>query len=351
MNFDFCGSPARVVFGAGQIQALPDEIKRLGKSKAILLATPQQEAEAQEIADGLGLLCLGLIADARMHTPIDVTEKASAHVIKQGGDLLISYGGGSTTGLSKAIALQTGLPQIAIPTTYAGSEATPILGQTKGGLKTTLRDLAIRPDTIIYDPDLTRSLPYEMSVTSGLNAIAHAIGALYAKDRNPISSLMAVEAVRAFVQALPVIRSDLGDKRARERALYGSWLSGTVLGQVGMSLHHKLCHTLGGAFNTPHAATHAIMLPHTTAYNEVVASESLAPLNAIFDGPVGAGIYALEIALDAPRSLRELGLNEADLDHAAELALRDAYWNPRPVEGPAIRALLQDAWEGREPRP
>jgi maleylacetate reductase len=152
-----------------------------------------------------------------------------------------------------------------IATTYAGSEVTPILGETEGGLKTTKRDPRILPEAVIYDPDLTLGLPVGMSVCSGLNAMAHAVEALYAQDRNPISSWQAIEGIRALKDALPRIVAKPDDADARSRALYGSWLCGTVLGTVGMALHHKLCHTLGGSFDLPHAETHAILLPHSAA--------------------------------------------------------------------------------------
>jgi maleylacetate reductase len=256
---------------------------------------------------------------------------------------VVSYGGGSTIGLGKAIAWRNDTPQIVVATTYAGSEVTPILGETEGGLKTTKRDPRILPETVIYDPELTTGLSVAMSVASGLNAMAHAVEALYAQDRNPISSLQAVEGIRALKRALPLIVKAPADIEARSSALYGSWLCGTVLGTVGMALHHKLCHTLGGSFDLPHAQTHAILLPHSAAYNAVAAVDELAPVAELFGGSAGGGLYDFAASLGAPLALRELGFAERNLDKAADLAVQNPYWNPRPIERDAIRALLQQA--------
>jgi maleylacetate reductase len=284
-----------------------------------------------------------------MHTPVEVTERALAAVRAAGADCLVALGGGSTTGLGKALALRTDLPQIVIPTTYAGSEVTDILGQTEAGRKTTLRDARVLPEVVLYDPELTLGLPVGMSVTSGLNAMAHAAEGLYAQDRNPVATLMAVEALRALKSALPAIVAEPRDTDARADALYGAWLCGTVLGNVGMALHHKICHVLGGSFDTPHAGTHAIMLPHTVAYNSVAVPELLAPVGEIFGGAPGAGLWDFAASIGAPLALHDLGLLAADLDRAAELATANAYWNPRPLDRGGIRSLLQDAWEGRRP--
>ncbi len=351
MNRDFVygGSPAHIVFGDGRSNDVGEWLERLECKKALILSTPHQQQDAKDIAARLGQAAVGVFDGAVMHTPINVTEAAMAVVEESGADCVVSFGGGSTTGLGKAIAYRTDLPQIVIPTTYAGSEVTPILGQTENGRKTTIRDARILPEVVIYDPRLTTGLPVSMSVTSGLNAMAHAVEALYAKDRNPVSSLMATEGLRAFQASLPKITVSPADMTARSDALYGAWLCGTVLGTVGMALHHKICHTLGGTFDTPHADTHAIMLPHTAAYNADAAQDLLAPVAEIFGGSVGGGLWDFAKSIGAPLSLKELGLSEADLDRAAQIATENPYWNPRPIDLSSIRALLQDAWEGRRP--
>ena len=348
--FSYTSLPARVIFGAGTLKTLADEIRRLGCSRALILSTPQQEKEARALADQIGPLAAGVYANAAMHTPLAATETALATATELKADVTVALGGGSTTGLGKAIALRTDLPQIVIPTTYAGSEATPILGETKDGLKTTQRSMKVLPEVVLYDVDLTLTLPVGLSVTSGMNAIAHAVEALYAQDANPITSLMAEEAIRALAHALSVIVKSPKDMEARSQALYGAWLCGICLGTVGMALHHKLCHTLGGTFDLPHAETHTVILPHATAYNAPATPEAMARLARALgvNDPV-RGLYDLEIALGAPTSLRQLGMAEEGLDKAADLALANPYWNPRALERSAIRALLADAWAGRPP--
>ncbi len=342
-------NPARIIFGQGTSAQIGDEVARLGCKRALVLSTPFQEGDAQALAQRLGDKAAGVFAGAAMHTPTDVTQRAVAAFHAAGADCTIALGGGSTIGLGKAIANRLDCPQLVIATTYAGSEVTPILGETENGLKTTQRGPKILPEVVIYDPDLTLGLPVGMSVTSGLNAIAHAVEALYAKDRNPVTALQAVEGIRALHTALPLIVATPRDTDARGLALYGSWLCGTVLGTVGMALHHKLCHTLGGSFDMPHAETHAVLIPHTAAYNADAAADDLAPAAALFGSTIGTGLWDFAKSLGAPMSLQSLGMKEADLDRAADIAVQNPYWNPRPIERSAIRALLQSAWAGMRP--
>lgn len=340
----------RVRFGPGVRRQVGAEIERLGARRALVLSTPQQADTALAFAKDVGERAAGVFTGAAMHTPVAVTESALKQVLEIDADCLVAVGGGSTTGLAKAIAYRTDLPQVIVPTTYAGSEATPILGQTENGLKTTLKDPKVQPEVILYDAELVKSLPAPLTVTSALNAIAHAAEGLYAQDRNPLSSALAVEGMRAFAAALPKVVSAPEDLDARGETLYGAWLCGTVLGQVGMALHHKLCHTLGGAFNLPHAETHAIILPHAIEYNAGAAPDLLAPIADIFgaDGP-GEALYAFGEKLGAPTRLSDLGLNEADLDKAADLATQNAYWNPADISRDGIRALLNAAFHGHPP--
>lgn len=348
-DFTYTANPARIVFGPGSLAQLADEVRQLGGSRALVLSTPFQREDAERLNHELGELGAGVFGEAAMHTPVDVTEQAMKAFADVGADCVVALGGGSTIGLGKAIAYRNDAPQVVVATTYAGSEVTPILGQTENGVKTTVKDASILPEVVIYDADLTLGLPVGMSVTSGLNAMAHAVEGLYAKDRNPITALMALEGIRGLKQALPVIVERPDDVAARSDALYGSWLCGTVLGTVGMALHHKLCHTLGGSFDLPHAETHAIMLPHTAAYNARAAGDELAPAAELFGGELGGGLYDFAKSLGAPLALKELGLAEADLDRAADLAVKNPYWNPEPVERDAIRDLLQRAWRGIRP--
>lgn len=349
-DFLYTANPARVLFGPGSLARIADEVRLLGCRRALVLSTPSRSEDAERLNAQLGELGAGVFGGAVMHTPVHVTEQAMAAFEDAAADCVVALGGGSTIGLSKAIAYRNGAPQVVVATTYAGSEVTPILGQTENGVKTTVKGTAILPEVVIYDAELTLGLPVATSVTSGLNAMAHALEGLYAKDRNPLTGLMAMEGLRSLKQALPAIVERPRDLQARGDALYGAWLCGTVLGSVGMALHHKLCHTLGGSFDLPHAETHAILLPHTAAYNAQAAAEVLAPAASLFGGELGGGLYDFAGSLGAPLALAALGLRESDLDKAADLAAKNPYWNPRPVERDAIRELLQRAWSGARPR-
>ncbi|MDQ0473901.1 maleylacetate reductase [Labrys wisconsinensis] len=342
--------PARVIFGHGTFRRLPEEVAGLGLERALVLATPQQAQEAERLAATLAGRCVGTFAGARMHTPVEVTAEALETVTARQADGLIAIGGGSTTGLAKAIALRTDLPQIVVPTTYAGSEMTPILGETTDGRKTTQRSLKVLPEVVIYDVDLTLTLPAGLSGTSGINAIAHAVEALYARDGDPITALMAEEGIRALARALPKIAGDPLDRAARGDALYGAFLCGACLGAVGMALHHKLCHILGGAFDLPHAQTHAIVLPHALAYNAAAVPQAVARIERALGGvDAPRRLHDLAGAVAAPRALRDVGMPEAGIARVADLALANPSWNPVPLERDGIERLIRRAWEGLPP--
>lgn len=350
-SFVYNAQAARVVFGAGSLQHLGREIEALGARRALVLSTPEQRASAEMIAGLLGPRAAGVFDRAVMHVPMETAREARELARKLGADCAVAIGGGSTTGLGKAIALDSGLPILAIPTTYAGSEMTPIYGITEGGMKKTGKDSRVLPRTVIYDPELTLGLPVSMSITSGINAIAHAAEGLYSVDSNPVMDLMAKEGIAAMGRALPAIKNVANDLVARSDALYGAWLCGTVLGNVGMALHHKLCHTLGGSFNLPHAETHTIVLPHALAYNAAAAPQAMRAIAAALQGSSAAqAVFDLAKNNGAPVALRDIGMKEADLDKACDIAMQNQYPNPRPLERRAIRQLLQDAYEGTRPR-
>lgn len=350
-NFVYNSHPGRILFGQGRIADLGSELERLGASRVLAISTPEQAEMAQRAADLAGGRCVATYTGAAMHTPVEVTEAAMEVVRAHDVDALIAIGGGSTIGLAKAIALRTDLPQIAIPTTYAGSEMTPIIGETSNGAKVTQTTPKVLPEVVIYDVDLTMTLPPRPSGTSGINAIAHAVEALYAREGNPIISLMAAEGIRALSAALPAIARDPLDVVAREKAQYGAWLCGTCLGAVGMALHHKLCHTLGGSFNLPHAETHTVVLPHALAYNAPAIPDAMAVLREATgsDDPALA-LYRLAEAVGAPLGLRDLGMAESDVGEAVRIAMSNPYWNPRPLEADALQATLARAWSGAAPQ-
>lgn len=351
LPFTYQALPMRVRFGHGTIEEISAEVQRLGARRALVLTTPGQAAAGERVGALLGPALAGYFTEATMHTPVEATERALIALLETEADCVVAIGGGSTTGLGKALTLRTGVPQIVIPTTYAGSEMTPILGQTEAGRKTTIRSLDVLPETVIYDVDLTLSLPPMLSATSGINAIAHAVEALYAQNRNPITSLMAEEGIRSLAQALPAIIADPADAEARSNALYGAWLCGTCLGAVGMALHHKLCHTLGGSYNLPHAETHAVVLPHAVAYNAPAAPEAMAAICRALGVPDAAqGLFDLVRKLGAPLSLAELGMPESGIETAADMAVEKPYWNPRPLTRSGIRDLLAQAFSGEPPQ-
>lgn len=342
----------RVLFGVGVRNTVADEVRRLGCSRALILSTPPQSSSALDLAAALNDMSAGVFSRAAMHTPVEVTEDALRHVQEINAECLIAIGGGSTTGLGKAIAHRTGLPQIVIPTTYAGSEATPILGQTEDGVKTTLTDRKVLPEVILYDPELVATLPVGMTVTSALNAMAHAAEALYARDKSEDSNQLAIDGLTSFVKSLPKVLQDPEDLAAREETQRGAWACGAVLGRVGMALHHKLCHTLGGSFDLPHAETHAIILPHAIHYNAQAVLGLLAPVTDLLGGSSpGMALWQFAKSMGAPLALRDLGLQVQDLDRVAEIATRNPYWNPREVTADGIRALLEKAWTGEAPGP
>ena len=199
LQFVYASHPGRVVFGAGALEHLEREIDLLGANRALVLSTPEQQGQAEEVARRLGQRCAGVFARAVMQVPIETARLARAEAARIGADCAIAIGGGSTTGLGKAIALESALPILAIPTTYAGSEMTTIYGITEDGIKKTGRDPRVLPRTVIYDPELTLGLPVGLSAVSGMNAIAHAVEALYAVDANPLISLIAAEGIRALL--------------------------------------------------------------------------------------------------------------------------------------------------------
>jgi maleylacetate reductase len=350
-DFIYTALPARVVFGVGKLASIREEVDAIGSTRALVLCTPPQRAQAEQVAELLGSRFAGIHDGAEMHVPIESARKGRKLAAKLEADCAIAIGGGSTIGLGKAIALEAPIPIIAIPTTYAGSEMTPIFGITESGLKRTGKDVRVLPRTVIYDPDLTMSLPLGMSLVSGMNAIAHAAEGLYAKDGNPVMSLMAEEGIRALAKGMSALVETPQDREARSRCLYGAWLCGTVLGHVGMALHHKLCHTLGGSLNLPHAETHTIVLPHALAYNSLAAPKAMERIAAAIGASDAAiGLHRMALKLSVPTALCDLGVKEDDLDRVCEIALANPYWNPRPIEAAPLRELLQRAWEGAEPK-
>ncbi|MCE9659993.1 MAG: maleylacetate reductase [Burkholderiales bacterium] len=349
-DFVFHMRMPRVVFGAGALQHVRREVEAIGAERALVLSTPGQAALAQRVVELLGEHAAGVFSGAAMHVPVETVSAAEDRVQSVDANCLIAIGGGSTTGLAKALALDSGIPVIAIPTTYAGSEMTTMYGLTEGGAKRTGRDASVLPRCVIYDPELSLGLPFPTTVVSAINAIAHAAEGLYAPDGNPVVDLYAQEGMRRSAAALPRLQANPRDIEARGDALVGAWMCGVVMGSVTVGLHHKLCHTLGGSFGLPHAELHTVVLPHALAYNAPAVPEAMRKIAAALLAPSApGGVFDLAARHGAATSLRAIGMREADLDRAAELAMQGQYPNPRPLERGPLRELLQRAWAGVRP--
>lgn len=350
MRFIVEGVPARVVFGPGSIGQLAEELDRLGAGRVLLVGTRGRSELLGCVAKLLDRRVAGIFDEAVVHVPDTVAAKARQMAGSLRADSIVAVGGGSPIGVAKAIAMTADLPIVAVPTTYSGSEMTPLWGVTHEGSKRTGRDPRVQPRLVLYDPELTLQLPSSVSAASGMNAIAHCVEALYAPDANPLSSWMAEEGIRALSQSLPVIVESPADIPARTRALYGAWLGGAALGGVQMGLHHKLCHTLGGAFSLPHAETHAVLLPYTAEYNATAAAEAMAVVTrALGNSSAPRALFDLGRRIGAPASLEQLGIHASDLERAASLAVDRPYPNPRPVTREGVLALLRKAFEGDPP--
>ncbi len=338
--------PPRVVFGAGSVARLATELDALGFSRVLLVTTPGRAPTLGPVREAAGDRVTAVCDRAVLHVPIEQVRYALADVDRTKPDALLAVGGGSAVGLAKAVALERRLPIAAVPTTYAGSEMTCIWGVTDGDVKQTGRNATVAPRLVLYDPRLTLSLPTDVSATSGMNAIAHAVEAMYAPGASPEVIAAAEDALRSLSRALPSVVARPAGLEARTLALRGAHAAGLSLELAAMGLHHKICHVLGGTFGLPHSPTHAAMLPHVVAFNAPAAPEAMARIAAALGVPqASAGLHALNERLGVTTSLGRLGLRASDVDRAAELVASGAYPNPRPVTvedvGVLLRAALQ----------
>ncbi|MER5185522.1 maleylacetate reductase [Streptomyces sp. NPDC002896] len=340
---------SRVLTGRGAVDHVPDEVERLGAGRVLLVATPSAKAAADRVAQGLGARLAARFDRPAAHTPVAVTAEAMAVVEAASADCVVAIGGGSAIGLAKAVSVRTGMPQIAVPTTYAGSEVTPVLGETEDGVKTTRRDPALVPGTVVYDPDLTLTLPPGLTRTSAVNALAHAVEALWSPTASPVTDALATEAVGGILTALPAVLDDLADPEARGRLQSAAWLAGICLAQARMGLHHQLAHVLGGAFDLPHAELHTLLLAHVMAFNRPAAPEAFARMERVTGGDPVAAVYELALAHDGPTTLADLGVPAGALHGIAERVAAAPYPNPRPLTVDGVAGLLDDAWHGRVP--
>jgi maleylacetate reductase len=350
LHFEHETLQQRVHFASGQAAvALTEEVERLAGRSLMVIASGAEAELAERITQALPVAVHH--RDVVMHVPVETAEAARAAAAAHDVDVVISVGGGSTTGLAKAVALTSGLPVVAVPTTYAGSEATSVWGLTEGARKTTGVDPRVLPRAIVYDASLTTSLPVEMSVASGLNALAHCVDSMWAPRADPIDRALAAEGIRALNAGLPGVVADPTGLDGREQTLYGAYLSAVAFSSAGSGLHHKICHVLGGMFNLPHAQTHAVVLPHVLAFNAPSVPDLAQRIAVAFEAPGAVeGLERLRSRLGAPRALRDHGFQESDIPAAVEAILPAVPSdNPTPVTPDNLARLLHAAWEGGEP--
>lgn len=350
MQFEHITLGQRVLFGAGKAaEHLAAEVQRLGAQRVMVIASEHETEQAQRAVARIEVALWH--REVVMHVPAEVAARARAAATENRIDLLVSVGGGSTTGLAKAVALTTGIPIVAVPTTYAGSEATDVWGLTEDARKTTGVDRRVLPTTVIYDAQLTLSLPRQLSVASGLNGLAHCVDSLWGPRADPINAALATEGIRALAQGLPTVAADPADTDGRDQALYGAYLAAVSFASAGSGMHHKICHVLGGTFDLPHAQTHATVLPYVLAYNASHAPEAASRMAAAFDADSAlGGLQTLRRKLDAPSRLADYGFTAQDIPQAVEIALPAIPGsNPRPVTEQDLTALLQAALTGEDP--
>lgn len=351
VHFTHDNLPQRVVFGSFEAaERVAEEVSRLGASRVMVIAGGAEAALADTVVAGLPVAVRH--SEVVMHVPTDVADRARKVAGRQDVDILVSVGGGSTTGLAKAVALTTGLPIVAVPTTFAGSEATNVWGLTEGSRKTTGVDERVLPRAVVYDASLMLSLPVEMSVASGLNALAHCVDSMWGPRADPIDQALALEGIRALAQGLPTVVSDPRAIGGREHTLYGAYLAAVAFASAGSGLHHKICHVLGGMHNLPHAQTHAVVLPYVLALNAPAVPDVEQRMAAAFDAATALdGLQRLREQVHAPRALRDYGLREEVIPETVDAVLAAVPpGNPAPVTATNLDELLRAAWQGSEPR-
>jgi alcohol dehydrogenase class IV len=343
-------TPPRIVFGAGSVNGVADEVRRLGAKRAVVISTPGRQEMAKGVGALLGDLCVGYIPEAISQVPIELAHRGRAKVLEMDADCLVSVGGGASVGLGKAIALELALPIINIPTTYSGSEMTGFCGITIDGVKRMHTSLNMLAKTVIYDPELTLSLPISASASSALNALAHCIDGVYVPTISPMVMLTAAAGTRAIIEGLRRVVKEPGNLDARTQLLYGGYLGGGML-TGGFALQHGLAHTLGGSFGVPHGSAHAVSLPYVTAYNARFAREKLAPIEAELGAATLAGaVWDLLADIGLPTKLTDVGIQESDIDEIVRITVEtDNGLNPCPVTTEAVRGVTLAAYAGKRP--
>jgi maleylacetate reductase len=349
--------PSRIVFSAGALAQVGSEVERLGAARVMLVHDAMTQSAADEVGAQLGPRLALRWDEVAQHVPVELADRARAAASEGAIDAIVTIGGGSSTGLAKALALSHRVPIVAVPTTYAGSEQTTIYGLTGGQHKQTGKDPIVLPRVVVYDPELTLGLPGSVTGPSAFNALAHSVEALWAPGNNPITSALALEGVRAIHRSLPSVMADPGDVDSRGDLLYGSALSGMALGATAAGLHHKLCHVLGGRFNLVHADAHSVVLPHALAFNAPALPDEMSRLADALGvpghDPAGA-LWDLAVASHVPTRLADLRGSEGPLQRdqlagAADAAAAEITVNPRPVTRDDLLGILERAYDGNRP--
>ena len=349
-QFETSSLPSRVVFGSGALAHLNNHLARLKATRVVVVTTPGRQEMASTVGAQLGTGCVGLLDIAREHVPRSAVEAGRKEVQRVDADCIVTIGGGSATGLGKAIALTRDLQFVAIPTTYAGSEMTAVYGISDDGRKQTGRDERVRPSLVIYDPELTLELPLAASISSLFNATAHAVSALYGSQRDPITPLIAEEAIAVLSSSISQLPERTSELHVRELALFGACLAGSCLSTTVLGLHHRLCHVLGGSFGTPHSQTHTVVLPYVVDFFRDAAPDATEAIGRALgvDDPA-ACLFDLAESVHAPTDLRSLGLRPDDLERVVQLALQTKIPSPRVVDPDNLSELLIAAFHGRRP--
>lgn len=340
----------RAVFGPGASATVRERLAELSIERPLLVGTPAAPQRHAALLASLADLPLTTFFGAAPHCPVAVVERCRALYRSRRCDGVVAIGGGSTLGLGKILAAEEGAKFLALPTTYSGSEMTPLFGRKIGNEKRVGRDPRCRPQVVIYDSQLTADLPVRVAVTSGMNSVAHAVEALYPQRPNPLAPLLAEQALASHAYGLRAIARGAPSADALNAALYGGCLGGMLVSMCGIALHHQLCHVLGGLFDLPHGETNAVVLPHAVAYNLPAIGAARAVIERVFGGTNAAvALYEFVGDIGAPRSLRELGMPESGVEPAVSAMLAHGGWNPRPLERAGILKLLRAAFAGEPP--
>ncbi len=373
VQFRYVSYAQEVIFAPGSLAQLAEAVERLGWQRLILCTnhSMQTYGHVDALKSALGGRLIATFDRVQPHVQDVQVDEVLALAIENRADAVIGMGGGSPIGMAKAVAYtlattfpaHRSLPVIAIPTTYAGSEMTAVCGITHARenppRKVTFSDPKIVPRLVIYDPELTLDLPPEMTASTGINALAHCIEALYSVARNPVSTAAAVSGVRHISNALYCCYENGNNLDARTELLTGAHLAGLSLASVKMGLHHGLCHVLGGTANVPHGIANSIILPHAIRFNADVTAPQLLPaaeaMGISLNGTSSKvalealvqKIFDLVGKMNLPQRLRDAGVKESELPHLAQLGFqnRTVQNNPKPITGPAqIETLLRAAW-------